>query len=269
MEAPLPSFSGSVPENYDRYLGPYLFEPYALDLAARLPSGVQRALELACGTGRVTRHLRQTLPAGAELVATDLNPDMVARARTLLPDLAVTWQTADAQHLPFADAWFDLVVCQFGVMFMPDKGRAYGEAFRVLRPGGTLLFNAWDSLDANPMATATQGVFARFFPENPPQFFHIPHAYYDPIAIRTALGEAGFVDVRVELVEKEGRSPSAADVAKGYVEGTPVSAILRERNPALLEPIREAVAHALAERFGEAPCAGPIRAWVAQARKPL
>ncbi len=262
------AFSGTIPENYDRYLGPLLFEPYALDLVARLPEGVTDALETACGTGRVTRHLREALPGSTRLVATDLNPDMVVRARIALPDVAVEWQTADAQQLPFPDASFDLVVCQFGIMFVPDKALAYREAWRVLRPGGTFLFNTWDSHAANPLTATAQEVVMRFFTENPPRFLQIPYSYSDESTIRTHLSEAGFEQISLESVVKEGQSLAAGDVARGFVEGTPVSLAIKDRDPALLDIIREAATQALAERFGAGPTKGQLRAWVAEARKP-
>src|SRR5437870_8968818 len=134
------SFTGSVPAFYDRCLGPVLFEPYANDLVARLDVGDdQRVLELACGTGIVTRRLREALPESATLVATDLFDAMLVHARSVVPDAGIEWQQADAQDLPFADGSFDTVVCQFGLMFLPDKVRGFREARRVLRDGGSLI----------------------------------------------------------------------------------------------------------------------------------
>src|SRR5438128_697292 len=136
------SFTGSIPSNYDQYLGPFLFEPYAIDLVKRLPhQGLKNVLEIACGTGRVTQHLVGELADDGNLIATDLNPDMITLARQKVSDGRIRWQAADAQQLPFGDNTFDAVVCQYGVMFFPDKPKAFAEAHRVLKNGGKFIFN--------------------------------------------------------------------------------------------------------------------------------
>lgn len=131
------AFEGSIPVNYDRYLGPFLFEPFALNLLQKLPiKALNKVLEIACGTGRVTKHLTGSLTEDGTLTATDLNPDMLSVAKENLHDPRIKWMQADAQHLSFDDAIFDTVVCQFGVMFFPDKLKAFKETYRVLKPGG-------------------------------------------------------------------------------------------------------------------------------------
>lgn len=224
------SFSGSVPANYDRYLGPALFEPYAADLAARIPvaDGV-RVLELACGTGRMTRRLRASLPASAELVATDLNEPMVDYARTVVADRGITWEPADAQALRFDDGSFDVVVCQFGLMFLPDKGRGLGEARRVLVPGGVLIASVWESVADHPYARAIQRALEELFPAAPPTFLDVPYGYNDPERIRADFEAAGWDDPTIELVRLEGESPSAWDLAIGFASGSPLAHELAER----------------------------------------
>jgi ubiquinone/menaquinone biosynthesis C-methylase UbiE len=173
MPAAKIAFSESVPENYDRYLGPMFFEPYAADIASRLEvrSGI-RVLEIACGTGIVTRRLRERIPADGRLVATDLSPGMLARARAnLAANAAIEWKEADAMALPFADASFDAVVCQFGLMFVPDKLGALREARRVLAPGGHLLCNVWDSLAENEYANIGHTVALTMFESYPTRFY--------------------------------------------------------------------------------------------------
>jgi SAM-dependent methyltransferase len=224
------SFSGTVPANYDRYLGPALFEPYAADLAARIPAGHRvRVLELACGTGRVTRRLRESLPASAELVATDLNEPMLDYARTVVTDQGITWRPADAQDLPFDDGSFDVVVCQFGLMFLPDKARGLGEARRVLVPGGVLIASVWESVAEHPHARAIQAALEELFPDAPPTFLAVPHGYNDPERIRADFAAAGWDDPRIELVRLEGESPSARDLAIGFASGSPLTHELAER----------------------------------------
>ena len=224
------AFSGTVPANYDRYLGPALFEPYAADLATRIPAADDvRVLELACGTGRVTRRLREALPASASLVATDLNEPMVEYARTAVTDRGITWQSADAQALPFGDGTFDVVVCQFGLMFLPDKARGLREARRVLVPGGLLIASVWESVADHPHARAIQLALEELFPAAPPTFLAVPHGYHDPDRIRADFEAAGWDDPRIEFVRLEGESPSAWDLAIGFASGSPLAHELAER----------------------------------------
>ncbi len=267
MPPVLPSFSGSVPDQYERHFGPLMFEPYALDLAARVQSrAIESALEVACGTGRVTRHLRRVLPAAARLVATDINPGMMAVGQRTLAGEAIDWQVADAQALPFPDASFDLVVCQFGLMFVPNKAQACREAFRVLRPGGRFLFNTWDRVEHNPAAQLSNDLITTYFPA-PPPFFSIPFSMHDEGMLRGLLQDAGFKNPTASSVKKEGRSESALSAAIGFVEGNPIAMTLRERDPALIPKIRESVQYALADRFGDQPLISPLQAWVCEGQK--
>ena len=198
-------FTGSLPRHYDACLGPLMFEPYAIDLVERLPmTGEMRVLELACGTGIVTRRLREALPASATLTATDLNQAMVSYARAAVPLAGISWQDADAQDLPFPDASFDAVVCQFGIMFLPDTARGFAEAHRVLTPGGTLLANAWHSLDENPAYGALNDALAALFPDDPPSFLHTPYGYHDRSRILADAAAGGFTDVRLDDVRTPG-----------------------------------------------------------------
>jgi ubiquinone/menaquinone biosynthesis C-methylase UbiE len=263
-------FDGSIPEVYDRGLGPLIFEPYAVDLARRvlLPQRA-RVLELAAGTGRVTRHLRARLPAGGKVVATDLSEPMLERGRTLLgegPDLE--WRLADATALPFEDGRFDAVVCQFGLMFFPDKAAGAKEAFRVLTPGGRAHVNVWDTIEMNPLIRVADETVSKFFASDPPPFYKIPFSYPDPEALRALFANAGFVDVAVETVALTGESPSAAEAASGVVRGNPIINDLRERGTADVEEIERTVARVLAERFGDRPLRVPMRAHVLEARRP-
>ena len=170
-------FSGSIPALYDKYLGPLIFEPYAEDLAQRLSAlDAARVLEAAAGTGIVTRALLRALPGSVAIVATDLNQPMVDHAAAQVSSSRVTWQQADAQSLPFPDGAFDAVVCQFGVMFFPDKRQAYREARRVLKPGGRFIFNVWDKLECNEFAALVVAAAIDVFPNDPPLFLaRTPH----------------------------------------------------------------------------------------------
>jgi ubiquinone/menaquinone biosynthesis C-methylase UbiE len=264
------AFVGSIPANYHRYLGPLFFQGYADDLAARLPPApALRVLETACGTGIVTRRLVERLGPGGRVVATDLNQAMIDRARTHVPaDAPVEWQTADATRLPFPDRSFGAVVCQFGLMFFPDKAAAIREAFRVLEPGGTYLFSVWDSIEHNHVARITHETVAGFFPDDPPKFYLVPMSLHDPAPIRAWLAAAGFEGVQHETRSETTTSPSAAEAAVGLIEGNPIAGEIVARRPAALAEVVAAVARSLAERLGDRPMPCPLRAQIFTARRP-
>jgi ubiquinone/menaquinone biosynthesis C-methylase UbiE len=261
-----PAYSGTIPENYDRYLGPYIFEPYAADLVERIPAATGRVLEIACGTGRVTAHLRKRL-AGAEIIATDVNEDMLAVARQRLGETGVHWQAADAQELPFGEGYFDVVVCQFGLMFVPDRPKALLEAYRVLRPGGQLLFSTWDSLENNPSFFLANELVTAYFPVEPPRFFYLPFSVYGEETLTVLARDAGFNHIRVTLIVKTGVSPSADAAAAGMLEGSPIYPQILARDAELLPVIRKGLAEGLARVFGDAPLSSRMQAWIVEARK--
>ncbi len=260
-------FTGSIPAIYDRYLVPLLFDPYARDLAQRLEGEAPTdILEIAAGTGVVTAYLAETFPK-ARIVATDLNQDMLDVAADRIRAPNVRFQTADAEDLPFADGSFDAVVCQFGVMFLPDRLGAYRGARRVLRPGGIFLFNAWDRIEANPGSDLLVQAVAGLFPDNPEAFFRrIPFGYHDVAVIEADLDAVGFETIEIETVEQTGRAPSARDVAIGLCQGTPLrSAIEAQGGAELLERATEAAAAALARLEGPDGFEAPMSAHVARA----
>jgi ubiquinone/menaquinone biosynthesis C-methylase UbiE len=261
-------FAGSIPAAYDRYLGPVLFQPYAEDLVARLQVPKNGSvLELACGTGIVTRELRNHLPATVKLIATDLNEPMFQHAAAKFAEGdAVEWRQADACALPFGDGMFDAVVCQFGIMFVPDKALAAREARRVLKPGGVFLFNVWDAIGHNELCQIAHETIAGYFDKDPPAFYQVPFGYHDLDEIRRVLAEAGFEDVRIEVVDKLSGASRADDTAIGLVQGNPVSMAIAERDPTLLPVITNAIAAALKSRFGETGLRAALRAIVVQAR---
>src|SRR5881296_790361 len=188
-------FAGSIPKLYETYLVPLLFEPYAADLVNRLASrSLSRVLEVAAGTGVVTRALASVLPERVSIVATDLNQPMLDQAAALGTKRPVEWRQADATQLPFPDGTFDAVVCQFGVMFFPDKRKAFSEARRVLRSGGVFIFNAWDRIQENEFADTVTAALASLFPEDPPRFLaRTPHAYHEHASIKQDLVSGGFL----------------------------------------------------------------------------
>ena len=262
-------FAGSIPALYDRYLGPIIFEPYALDMAQRVARlAPKRILEIAAGTGIVTRALARKLP-GVPIIATDLNQPMLDHAAKQMPaGSAITWQQADAQTLPFEDGGFDVVVCQFGAMFFPDKAKAYAEARRVLLPGGRYLLSVWDRIEESPVTDVATRAVAGLFPDDPPTFFaRTPHGHHDVAVITEMLKASGFTAVRAETVEKRGRAPSARDAAIGICQGTPLRMEIEARDKSRLEEATDAAAEAIAARFGRGPIDGKIQAHVIEATR--
>lgn len=257
-------FAGSIPEVYDRYLGPLIFEPYAADLAERLADlAAGSLLEIAAGTGIVARTLDRSLPQSVAIVATDLNQPMLDFAATRLASPRVTWRQANAQSLPLQDGTLDVVVCQFGVMFFPDKSAAYREALRVLKPGGRFIFSSWDRIEENEVPQAVAEGVAGIFPQGPLQFVtRTPHGYCDPDRIQREVRQAGFASVQVETVQRRSRAPSHRDPAIGFCQGSPLRNEIEAQDASRLAEATDAAAAAVKARFGAGPIDGKIQAFV-------
>ncbi|AVG38749.1 class I SAM-dependent methyltransferase [Achromobacter insolitus] len=261
-------FSGSIPQFYQRYMVPLIFQPYAVDLAARVvalrPASV---LEIAAGTGAVTRLLADQLPAGASITATDLNPAMLEQAENLGANRNVTWRQADAMRLPFQDQSFDAVLCQFGYMFLPDKPAGFAEARRVLRPGGTFLFNVWDRIEDNAFADTVEQALAQLFPADPPKFMsRVPHGYHDLAMIAGDLARGGFTGQQaIETVAYESRADTPQTAAIAFCQGTPLRNEIEARGANMLEQAVDVATKALHARYGAGPITGKIQAHVVTA----
>jgi ubiquinone/menaquinone biosynthesis C-methylase UbiE len=263
------AFTGSIPKDYDAGLGPIIFAHYAIAMAQHAVSGAtSHVLETACGTGIVTRALRDALPATTHLTATDLNGEMmdVARAKVKAGE-AVDFQVADGTALPFADASFDTMICQFGMMFYPDKDRGFREAYRVLMPGGRYLFSVWDSHGYNPFGRITHGTIASFFSEDPPQFYAVPFSYSDLNQIKEALLAAGFDSIKASVLRRLQPVQDFGAFARGAVFGNPVLHQITQRGGASPETIRRAVADALRKDLGQEPTAMPLQMILVEACK--
>jgi SAM-dependent methyltransferase len=267
MEAPAQLYSGSVPALYDRYRGPAFFEPFAVDLARRLPdlrSG--NLLETAAGTGIVTRVLARMLPETVSIVASDISQAMLDFAAVQAGLDRITWRQADALALPFDDATFDAVLCQFGVMFFPDRVAGYCEARRVLKPGGHFVFNVWDRIENNEFCLIVCDAMARLFPDNPPDLLaRTPYGYFDTDLIRDELARAEFGKIVIETVDRQSAAPSARDLAIGFCQGSPLRSEIEERDPNALGEATDAATEALLSRFGEGAIAGKMCAHVVTA----
>lgn len=265
------AFTGSIPKIYETYLVPLIFESYAADLAARVAarlalSGVEgspaHVLEIAAGTGVVTRAMLAAVPASVEIIATDLNPAMLEQAAAHTLPRPVAFEQADAMDLPFDGQAFDVVVIQFGVMFFPDKPKALAEARRVLRPGGALIFNVWDRIEQNEFADVITEALVEFFPNDPPLFLpRAPYGYFDRERIAADLAAGGF-SATPEIVTVPARSiaKNASDPAVGYCHGSPLRAEIEARGA--LEHATDAAEKAIEARFGAGPIDTKIQAHV-------
>jgi SAM-dependent methyltransferase len=264
------AFTGSIAALYESHLVPLIFEPYAAGLANRLASRpMTRVLEIAAGTGVVTRSLASVLSESVVIVATDLNQPMLDQAAAIGTKRPVQWRQADAMQLPFEDGVFDAVVCQFGAMFFPDKAKAFSEARRVLRPGGVFIFNVWDRIEDNEFADAVTTAVAALFPADPPRFLaRTPHGYADQATIGRDLAMGGFAAVpQISTVAARSRAVSCRVPAVAYCQGTPLRNEIEARDAARLGEATDVAAEALAQRFGRGAVDGKIQAHIVAVEK--
>lgn len=258
-------FTGSIPRLYETHLVPLIFEPYAADLAIRLASrSMTRVLEIAAGTGVATRSLASVLPDNVSIVATDLNQPMLDHAAVIGTKRPVDWRQADAMQLPFPDGQFDAVVCQFGVMFFPEKSKAFSEARRVLRSGGVFIFNVWDRIEENEFADTVTTALDSLFPKDPPRFLaRTPHGYYDHPTIQRDLANGGFTaSLQTSTVAARSCAASSRDPAIAYCQGTPLRNEIEARDASRLGEATDIAAEAIAQRFGRGTVDGKIQAHI-------
>ena len=262
-------FAGSIPELYDTYLVPLIFQVYATDLARRVAQAAPaKVLETAAGTGVLTRALAPLLGADARYTVTDLNQPMLDRAAARqAPDQRIVWRQADALHLPFDDGSFDAVCCQFGAMFFPDRVAGYREALRVLKQDGVFAFSVWDRIEHNEFARIVTDVAGAMFPDDPPLFLaRTPHGYHDVAEIEADVRQAGFSNVEIATVEEQSAAPSARAPAVAYCEGTPLRNEIEQRAPGALQRVTDRAAEAIAAAYGQGPVSAKIQAHVILAR---
>src|SRR5499426_358866 len=258
-------FAGSIPKLYDTCLVPLIFEPYAVDLVNRLSSrSLSRVLEVAAGTGVVTRALASALPESVSIVATDLNQAMLEQASVVGTKRTVEWRQADAMQLPFPDGMFDVVICQFGVMFFPEKSKAFSEARRVLRSGGVFIFNVWDRIEENDFADTVTTALESLFPKDPPRFLaRTPHGYCDRPTIERDLANGGFTaSPQITTVVARSRAESARVPAIAYCQGTPLRNEIEARAASRLGEATDLATEAIAGRFGQGAVDGKIQAHI-------
>jgi SAM-dependent methyltransferase len=269
MEKDNAAFTGSIPASYDADLGPVIFADYGADIAERVAAtGARNVLEIAAGTGIVTRQLRNLLPPDAQVTATDLNPPVLDIARVKFrAGERVAFQPADAGALPFNDGAFDALVCQFGVMFFPDKDLAYREARRVLKPGGRYFFSVWDAVQHNPFIRHAHEIVAGAFTVDPPTFYQVPVGYFALDPIKTALETAGFSDIEISVAGRIKEVASIAGFARGLIHGNPTIDLIRARGGIDPDALAGRLAKALEHEFGANPCRLPMQAIIFEARR--
>lgn len=263
------NFSGKGAANYERYLGPILFEPYALDLVSKIDdANVGAVLEIACGTGRVTRHLRERFNTDVSLVASDFNADMLQVAETRLAGQPIEFRVEDAQQLSFADASFDLVVCQFGWMFLQDKQKGLSEVLRVLKPGGTFIFNTWETTDNVPLFKVIfNDTILPFFRDEPTARLLVPFSLCDPALLTAWLQETNFIDIKASRVILASQSPSPDEIVQGLFVKHSIGKEVLDKDPEAFHQMAVKMTRAIAQRFGDAPTRFELAAFLVSARK--
>jgi len=262
------SFTEDVAAFYESALVPLIFERYADDLASRTRElDPESVLEVACGTGVVTRALASSLPPTCAITATDLNEAMVAHAERVGTSRPVTWRQASVMELPYPDETFDVAVCQFSAMFFPDRAAAYREVRRVLRPGGTFLFSIWNGIEDNEFADVVTRAVGTLFPDDPPLFLaRTPHGHGRPDEIRRDVEAAGFGSCSLTRRDDVSLAAGPEIPAVAYIRGTPLRNEIAARDPGGLERATEVATAALRARYGEGPIEGRISAVVVAAR---
>jgi len=270
MDNSVTAFIGTIPEYYDRYFGPIIFEDYAVDLVRRVTVPTAgTVLEIAAGTGIVTHHLRNTLPENVKIIATDLNESMLDYAQTKFNNQQnIEFQPADATELSFRSASIDTVISQFSLMFFQDKQIAIEEIARILKPGGEFIFNIWDSFEHNHLLQSVNQALIGVYPDNPPSFFDIPYGYYKIDKIKDLLDLAGFGGIEISILPGVSQSKTARQVALATILGTPASIQIAERGEIEVDRVVDIVEEAISAKYGPTSVAAKMQAIVFKACKP-
>ncbi len=256
-------FEQSIPEVYEKYLGPYLYEPYSIYTSSRIEGNPKNVLEIGVGSGRLTNHLLKTIDKESRLTGVDINPNMLRVAQQKVHASNVEFVEADAQNLPFGDHCFDLVICQFGFMFLPDKQKGFNEAWRVLKPGGQFLFVTWDKAEHNITLHLSQQTILHHLKATPPPYFGRAYsAMNDPKILKNYAKVAGFEKGLVEKITLNGTCVRAMDAAIGFVEGNSIIKEIVKEGPDLLQTIENDIVLKIRQRFGEDPFTSELNAWL-------
>lgn len=260
-------FEKTIPGVYEKYLGPYLYEPYAVYTTSRIKGKPEEILEIGIGSGRLTNHLSKNF-INSKITGVDINPNMLDIALEKVKGTNVELHVADAQSLPFQDNCFDCVVCQFGFMFLPDKQKGFDEAWRVLKPGGQFLFVTWDKAENNITLNISQQTILQNLKEEPPAYFGKAYsAMHNPDDLMSFCKKAGFDNPKIEKVTLKGESPSAMDAAIGFVEGNSIVKEILKEGPKLLQSIKAIIVSRINEQVCKDPICSELNAWIGEAFK--
>lgn len=260
-------YKEAIPGKYERYLGPYLYEPYAIHTTGMIKGSPKLVLELAAGTGRVTRHIAEKIGNEAKLIATDINQSMLDIARKQVAATNVEYLVADTQDLPFPENSFDCVICQFGFMFLPDRQKGFNEARRVLKPGGQFLFTTWDKAENNITLSISQQTVISHLKAAPPPFYARPYSMHDPVELQNHLTATGFSNATIERVALYGECPTAMDAAIGFVEGNAIVHEILNEGTDLLDTIKAEIVNKINAQVSNDPVKSKLSAWVGEAFK--
>lgn len=259
-------FTAGIAETYEKYLAPVFFISTSKDLVTHIPGSPEKILELAAGTGQVTRILVERYP-DAKIFATDLNPGMLDVAKRIVTGKNVSWDIVNAEEIPYSSDEFDAIICQFGIMFFPDKPKALGEAYRVLKPGGTITFNTWDKMENNNICYIADNVVKDVFVNDPPPFYHIPFSMYDTEEITSMMQNAGFKNIKIENRHIEGFSDSVENAVIAFTEGNPIYLQIMERDPGILPVFKQKLHEAFKKQFGDNSFKIPLSEFIVTAHK--
>ncbi|MGY2903181.1 class I SAM-dependent methyltransferase [Bradyrhizobium sp. URHC0002] len=234
---------GSAPELYEKYLVPAITTKWADDLVSRSqPTAGEEVLDVACGTGVVARSASRCMLHG-HVTGLDLNKGMLAVAQTLVCEGApIAWIEGSALDLPFPAEKFDLVLCQLGLQFFPDQGRALREMRRVLSPSGRVALSVYSPIERTPGANAFVLALDSVLGPNASKIKRGEHSFNAPDELREPLIEAGFVKVEVQTVVQQIAFPSVLDYVRFQLLATPMAALLSNRDEADRQAAIKAIA---------------------------
>ncbi len=268
MEEKSIPFEKTIPGVYEKYLGPYLYEPYSVYVTSIIKGNPKQILEIGVGSGRLTNHISKKIGDDAKLTAIDINPNMLEIAKNKVTSANVEFHVADAQYLPFPDNNFDCVVCQFGFMFLPDKQKGFNEAWRVLKPGGQFIFVTWDKAENNRTLQISQQTILQYLKTEIPAYFGKAYsAMNNPDELHSYTKIAGFKNIDIKKLTLIGHCPTAMDAAIGFVEGNSIIKEILKEGPELLQTIKNTIVTRIHEQVGQDPIKSELNAWLGEALK--
>lgn len=262
--------AGNAAETYERALTPAVFAAWApLVVALGDPRSGERVLDVACGTGVVTRLVARQVGRTGKVVGLDLNPGMLAVAAATAASepptsASITWQEASATRMPFPDGAFDVAYCQLGLQFFPDRPAALREMHRALVSGGRLGLMVWRGIEHSPGFDILAAALARHVS---PEAMRAPFGLAEAEELRGLMAAAGFRDITIRPVAGTVRFPSVARFVQDYVAGSPLAGHVAKVSDEARAALVGEVGGALRSHLAGGALAFPIEAHLASARK--